>query len=154
MSTIQDLLGAEDEIFGVLHRVLSDAVPSVLPYAPKTFYQGVGQEDDENILPVDQIWVRASYTNSSAGQSTMSEQGHAKRWDRNGTLYVQFFSPIKDPSALRTAKELAILAQRAYEAAGSQCGMIFRDVRIDPVGPSESWFQMNLVARFEYEEYH
>lgn len=154
MTTIPDLLGAEDEIFGILHRVLSDDGPAILSYTPKAFYQGVSQEDDENQLPVDQVWVRASYTNTAAGQSTLSEQGHKKRWRRNGTFYAQFFSPIKDPSALRKAKELAILAQRAYEAAGSQCGLTFRDIRIDPVGPSESWFQLNLVARYEYEEFH
>lgn len=151
---VQDLLEAEDQMYAVIHGVVLDSVPDLFPQAPEVFYQGVAVADAEGTPPIDKTWLRVSYTMDQAGQSTLSEQGHSKRWGRSGNIYIQFFSPVKDPTALKTSKKLAILAQRAYESAGSQCGMIFKDIRIDPVGPTDGWFQINLVARYEYEEFH
>lgn len=153
-NSITDILGAEDEIYGVVHSVVRDSVPDLFPQAPKVYYQGVSVADDEGSPPVDESWLRVSYTVDRAGQNTLSEEGRAKRWGRRGHLFVQFFNPIKNPTALKTNKALAILVQRAYESSGGQCGMIYREARIYPVGPADGWYQLNLSVEYEYEEFH
>lgn len=95
-------------------------------------------------------WARLVVQHSPGGQSTLSGATGAQRFDREGLLFVQVFIPSGE--GLSEAYALAKIIADAYEGASTPNAVWFRNVRVNEIGPSGSWYQVNVVVEFIYDE--
>jgi len=81
------------------------------------------------------------------------QRGHSigpKRYEREGIVTVQIFTPFG--SGLSQSDSLAKIAYDSFEGVDTPNGVWFRNVRVNTVGHSGEWFQVNVIADFIYEE--
>ena len=71
---------------------------------------------------------------------------------RLGLVSVQSFSPLSEGGGLSLAQKSAIIARDTFEGVGTASGIWFRNVRIQEIGATGTWYQMNIIADFEYDE--
>jgi hypothetical protein len=122
---------------------------------PEVYYDGVGQTGKE---PHDAAWVRIQIRHNAGGVTGIGgPAGARRRTTKLGLATVQVFTPLfnDDGSArgLSLNEELAKVAKDAFEAQTTTSGVIFRNVRINEVGPGGPWYQSNVLAEFEYDEF-
>jgi len=95
-------------------------------------------------------WARVFVRHVLGGQATLSNADGVRRWRRQGFLTIQVFVP--SAQGLPPALALAKIAADAYEGSSTPSGVWFRNVRLNEVGPDGDWFQVNVIADFEYDE--
>jgi hypothetical protein len=135
---------ARNEIFQLFYTSWSLMAPDVPVY-----WQGV---DIPSVSPpVTGPWVRIFIEHTGSQQVSYGPTG-ARRYERNGQVTVQIFTPIAVGGGLTRLEELAVIARDAYEGVGTASGIFFRNSRISEVGVSEAWWQMNVVLDFQYDE--
>lgn len=104
-------------------------------------------DNQQNPLP----WARITVQHFGANQATLSSDvSNRRRWRRNGLVTVQIFTPFG--TGLSMADRLAMIALGAYEGKDTPSGVWFRNVKSQEIGQSDSWFQTNVSAEFEYDE--
>lgn len=98
-------------------------------------------------------WARVTVQHSPVqpGQVTLAGFSGGRRFRRTGICTVQIFTPLGD--GLSTADQLATIARSAFEGQTTPSSVIFRAVSVNEVGRDEGgWFQVNVLAQFEYDE--
>lgn len=98
--------------------------------------------------PVDTAWVRLSIRHNASNQESLGATG-TRKFTRGGVVMVQVFGRLNKGS--READTLAQSAQAVFEGR-TVSGIRFLDVVPREIGPSESWYQFNVEANFEYTE--
>lgn len=127
---------ARDEMFAVFQ-----AVWSQLGYY-------AAYQDIPATPPSDQIWARVTLRHSTGGAASLTGALGKRRFTRNGTLYIQVFTPSGDGST--AGYTTSALLTDAYEKA---IGCVrYRNVRINEVGTSGAFDQINVMADFTYDE--
>lgn len=94
-------------------------------------------------------WARVSISHSP-GSQTLGDDTTGRRYERYGLLLVQVFVPTGE--GLPRALNLAKIITDAFEGATTPSGVWFRNVRVNEVGPDGSWYQVNVIAEFTYDE--
>lgn len=117
-------------------------------YAGRLKYENVA-EDDEDFEGNDP-WARLTIRHNLSSQATLSNQDGQRRFRRLGVLIIQVFTP--QGTGLFLEDDLPTVVRDAYEGKSVLGGLIFRDVTINEIGTSGSWFQTNVTASFEYDE--
>ena len=98
-----------------------------------------------------EIYARFFIRHFTGGQSTLSGELGRRQFTRSGVITVQVFVPFgKD--GLSEGYRIGRLVAEAYEGESTDDGVWFRNVRINEVGPSDKWFQINVLADFQYDE--
>jgi len=117
-------------------------------YASRVKYDNVGTTSSP---PSGQEpWCRVVLRHSASNQATLSGAVGTRRFRRYGVLTVQLFDlPGK---GLSGAEDLSKIIMDAYEGKTSPGGVIFRRVRTNEIGPDGDFYQINIVAEFEYDE--
>lgn len=97
----------------------------------------------------EQAWCRVTLRHSDGPQTTLAGAfGNKRRYTQKGVLFVQLFC------------KLGTGDNRLYEIAGEirkaintsrDCGVWFRNARLDNPGVRALWNQMNVIADFEYD---
>lgn len=129
---IENITQARDEIIGVT----TAAWPLA---ADRLFFWDVPHDP-----PVDGSWARVTVRHLTGGSASLG----TRLQERRGRVTVQLFCEVGD--GLTTADSLAETLQKAYEGASSSCGILFRNVVAQEIGPDGRWFNMNVLADFEY----
>lgn len=114
----------------------------------------VGYPDraNQNIPPSTVIpWARVSLSHVGATQAVLSDDTSGKRFTRTGIFTVQIFSPIGDGNDVGYA--LAQTVADGIQGKATTNQVWFRNVRVNEVGPSGAWFQINVIADFEYDQF-
>lgn len=126
---------ARDAIYKVMrdawdaaHPILWDDVPSKVP--------------DEEIP-----WARVKLTHVTGAHGTINGQVGCRRFDSTGFVTVQVFAPVGDGKA--RVLNLAQTVRYAYEDA--RLPVWFRNIRVNEIGPSGNYQQINVIADFEYD---
>ena len=96
------------------------------------------------------VWCRPSVRHATGEQASLSGGTGTKRWQRNGILTVQIFTPVGD--GLSRAYDLAKIVGDAYEGYASPGGVWFRNLRVNEIGDSGKYSQANVIVEFEYDE--
>jgi hypothetical protein len=108
-------------------------------------------DDFEDDLPSSTSpWTRITVRHATGGQISLSNEAGKRRYDRKGTVFVQIFTPFGD--GLTLSDSLAIIAARAFEGKETPLHVWFRDVRFVEVGRDGHWYNVNVLAAFEYDE--
>jgi len=111
------------------------------------------------ILPdASATWARWRLQYVLANQSSLSDVGGKRRWQRQGMVMVQVFTPLNTGTELLySAAEIVV---GAYEGKRTPGGVWFRNVRIsgdsvsDVASEVTNWSQLNVLADFQFDQIH
>ena len=78
------------------------------------------------------------------------KEKNVRRYRHGGLFTAQIFVPIG--KGLMEGYELAKLVSDAFEGTDTPSDVWFRNVRLREIGPDGEWFQINVLADFEYTE--
>jgi hypothetical protein len=127
---------AEDIILGIF-KTAWDPNPAVYDDVPGNKPAG------------DVIWARATVKHATGRQSSLGNAGGKRRYTFEGTVTVQVFSPVGDGST--AGLDAAKVVLNAYEDARNP-DVWFRDARLNEVGSSGAFDQINVLATFSYDD--
>lgn len=98
-------------------------------------------------------WARALVRHVTGGAATIGQVGGRRRFRRSGLVTIQLFDRVGD--GMTRLDQLAKLVSNAYEKpAAPGHGVWYRNVRVNEVGQSGDWLQLNVIAEFTYDEVH
>jgi hypothetical protein len=139
---------ARDEIQGAFWTQWQTGTPAVNGGdVPPVFWEGLGYVGNE---PEDVPWATAFIRHTQASQRTLADQVGKRRFLKLGTITVQIFVPVG--GGLGKAEELSKVAKKAFEGKSTASAVWFRNVKIVEVGIEDPWYQVNVLADFEYDE--
>lgn len=98
-------------------------------------------------------WARLMMRHTLGNQVTLANGLGNRRFRRYGFFTAQVFCPLG--SSLRTPETLGKLVNDALEGVATPHGVLLRNVRMNEIGPDGSngqWYQINVIADFEYDE--
>lgn len=110
-----------------------------------TIYSNVTGDPPETQVP----WARVNIQHGF-GDQTLGDASSKIRYTRTGLFFGQLFMPTGE--GLPELYDLAKLIADAYEGKSTPNGVWFRNVRVNEVGPDGSWYQINVIAEFTYDE--
>jgi hypothetical protein len=106
----------------------------------------VTNDDDSN----PDTWARILIQHVLANQASLANRSGQRKYRRSGLVTVQVFTPLG--TGLSIADKVYKIVIDAFEGQATPGNVWFRNVRLNEVGPSGSWFQANVIADFEYDE--
>lgn len=92
-------------------------------------------------------WARVVVRHATGGQSSLTGGLGTTKYESRGTLWIQVFAPVGD--GMVRAYALAEGVVNAYRNA--KIDVWFRNVRMNEVGTSGAFEQINVLVDFEYE---
>jgi hypothetical protein len=125
-------------------RIAGGTRPVLVQWAGLPFDQG--QEPDP-----DGAWARVTVKLDDGEQSSLAGPDGAVRYRNHGIVFVQCWGP-RDAKGSTIALELARLARNSFRAVRTPSGIVFRRPHVRDVGPDKSWWQVNAVAEFSFDE--
>jgi hypothetical protein len=144
-----DINTAYDEILGAF-KTAWDASAGAFNEGnlPEVRYDGVGKQGPPD---GEEPWARVTIRHVAGGQATLLGDAQVTRFTASGIITIQVFYPLKR-GGLSNARSLAKVAKSAYEGKSTPSNVWFRNVRIVEVGPDGPWYNVNVLANFEYDE--
>lgn len=107
-------------------------------------------DDRHRDLPANDPYARITVRHNVMDQRTMGNTGN-RRFRRFGVITVQIFALSNQ--GLATADVFGKVALDAFEGSSTAPDEIhFRNVRVNEVGEDGPWFQVNVIADFDYDE--
>lgn len=97
-----------------------------------------------------QAWARITIRHSPAGPGTLSGGDGKARYQRDGFLTVQIFIP--NGQGLSQGHTLGKVVADAFEGEATDSHVWFRNFRLQEIGPSTEWYQLNAIVDFTYDE--
>lgn len=98
-------------------------------------------------------WARANVAHEGGGQASLSGGLGTSRFERTGTFTVSIYTVLGTGTVISDA--LAKVVSDAMEGKTTADGLIwFRNIQLNEVGhdPDNKWYQVNMLAEFEYDE--
>lgn len=103
------------------------------------------------IVPTAQTsWLRLVMKTINGGQVTLAGDVGTRRFNREGFIMVQIFTP--SGQGQKTGLKLTKLVMSAFEGKATAGGVWFRRVRFNEIGIDGSWYQINVLTDFNYDE--
>ncbi len=107
--------------------------------------------DEDKDKPATQTpWAQVVIRHAGGGQRTLSGNSNSRMFNRIGIAIIMVFTPIGN--GLQESYQLAKVLTDAFEGKSTPGGMWFREVRIDEIGRSGTYQQLNVIAEFTYDE--
>jgi len=95
-------------------------------------------------------WIRFGVRHNTGGQATLSGEVGTKRYRRTGLISIQCFLPINKGS--QDGDAISQVFVDAFENPTPAGEVLYRSVVPTVIGVSGSWFQVNIIGQFEYDE--
>lgn len=146
---VADLSTARDE----MHRIFDDAWEAGAGavnggVVPAVKYEGLPQP--KAFPPRDAQWGRMRIRHTLAEQSAMSDT--VARFEKIGTVTIQIFASLELDEPANRAADLAQIAKGAFEGKKTPSQVWFRNVTVNEIGVDDAWYNINVLADFEYDE--
>jgi hypothetical protein len=134
---------ARDDVYTLIVNAWGDEGPVDYEDKPRN-------PNDDPIPPKEQQpWIRIKMEHTFGRQVTLANEIGQRRFRKFGVITVQLFCPLG--SSLREPERLGILLNNALEGASTPHDVLFRNVRMNEEGSDGHWFQVNVIADFEYD---
>ena len=75
-----------------------------------------------------------------------------KRYTASGLVFAQIFSPRSASNGFEKGIALGEVAKKAFRGKTTPGKIWFRNVRLNELEPEDSFYRLNVVAEFEYDE--
>ena len=150
------LTEARDDIQGAFTLQWNADTPAVTPAGtvPPIFYDGLPDPAEQ---PVDEPWAHIIVRHNTGNVRGIGGFAPSRRrTTKTGLVTVQIFTPLKADNVgagTELSENLADIAKDAFEGHTTTNCVIFRDVVPQEVGPDGPWYQVNVLANFEYDEF-
>ena len=141
---ITSLTHARDEICA-RSKTIADNL--LLAIRPEMVYDDILVSIPRN---ADSRWARVSVRHDGGSQESLSGPEGSKMWGRTGSVIVQVFTPQNTGMVASNAISQAF--RNGFQGYSSPGSIWFRDVRIEEIGNSGAFYQVNVIARFEYTQ--
>lgn len=138
---IPDIATARDEVM----KHFTDAWNAQTPPVPLLLY-----DDKERDVPENADYARIVMRHNDRDRRTLGNDVGNRRFRSFGIITVQVFAVSAD--GLTRSDELVNLAVNAFE--GDKTGedrVFFRNVSHQEIGQDGPWFQVNVLAEFDYD---
>lgn len=131
-------------------KVAWDANTSVINGSvPAVEYQNVSPSKNP-LADGNKAWARVTVRHATGEQRSMGTAG-GRIFTRYGIVTIQIFVPT-GKQGLVLADRLGKVAVDAFEGEETSTGNVwFRNVTYREVGVDGNWFQVNVIAEFEYD---
>ena len=107
--------------------------------------------DTEGEVPDSGAYARVTVRHATGEQTTVGSAAGKRRYERAGTVTVQIFTEHNEGGTL--SDKLVNIIENAFRGVTTSPGrVIFRRVRTNEIGQDSQWFQVNVLADFEYDE--
>jgi hypothetical protein len=127
---------ARDIIYNVFYAAWGEIGPVVWDDIPAT------------VPSTDKPWARVVLKHNGGGQSSLAGEVGTRRFNRYGIVAVKIFVPVGGGQT--KAYQLAQMVSNAYEDA--RLDVWFRNTRIQEVGASGAFEQIDVLTDFLYDE--
>jgi len=111
-------------------------------------------DNEEADPPVSTSWVRFAVRHLGSTLEAIGGTGAlggVNKFQRTGLAFIQVFVPQNQ--GLRSADTLAQAARAIFEGKNLSSNAIrFTNVVIREIGPTDSWWLVNVEAAFQYDE--
>ena len=116
------------------------------PPVPVLLYE----DFEQNVPDGDTEWARVTVQYNAASQVTLGQVG-ARRFRRFGLVTISILTPSGDGRA--RSEVLSDVARDILEGrrTGGEDSVDFRNVRRQDVGRFRAWYQVDMLADFEYD---
>lgn len=113
-------------------------------------YSNVAWDDLPAATPASEaVWARVSIQHATGTQGSLAGEQGVRRWDNRGVLIVQVFAPVGDGK--KKVREAAQVVVNAYR--GAKDGSVwFRNTRMNEIGASGAFNQINVITDFQYDD--
>lgn len=142
------ILDAYDTIFGLFKAAWEANAYDVVGFTPEIEWPA----EPERATPLrdgDKHWARIAVKHDVRRSSSVSQSEGRHRIEAEGTVMVNIFVPV-GKRGLTDAARLGKVAVDAFE--GKRAGGIwFSEVSPEEAGVDGAWLQMNVKARFHYD---
>lgn len=115
------------------------------PTGHKAFYDDVRDQRETDQSP----WATVMVRHAAGRQNNLGGRGN-RSFLRLGVIIVTIHTP--SASGLSDGYQLAKVVADAYEGASSPNGVWFRNVRLNELGRDGTFYRMNVLVDFEYNE--
>lgn len=94
------------------------------------------------------VWARVSVLHATGRQGSLSGAHGTVRYQRQGTLWIELYSPAGDGNAAGYSKSQAFVdVVQAYRG-----DIWFRNVHMQEMGPDGAWQRFDIKATFQYDD--
>lgn len=97
----------------------------------------------------DESWGKVSVAHADDFQATLSNETGNRRYRAVGVVTVEVRTPWGDGDAASDA--LVKLLLNTFRDGGAAGGIEFRNARPNEIGQDGDWYQVNVIADFEYD---
>lgn len=109
----------------------------------------VAWDDVSSEVPAtDTPWARVTLKHATGRQASLSGVTGTQRFRQTGTIHIQIFSPVGQGKS--EAYQLAQTVVNAYRDA--RLDVWFRNARLNEVGASGAFEQVNVLTDFSYDD--
>ncbi len=140
---------ARDEIFAIFKASWDASSAAVTGYIPKIEYQGA---QPRNVPDTAKHWCRISIQTVSEKQASFARNAGEKKFTAFGLVYVQIFSPRSENNGFEKGLFLGKIAKKSFRGKSTPGAVWFYNVRLNELTPEDSFYRLNVVAEYEYDE--
>lgn len=140
---------ARDEIFAFFKQYWDAETTAIAGYIPNIEWQGV---QPRNIPDTARHWCRISIQAVSEGQAAFSNDLGNQKFTAFGLVFAQIFSPRSESNGFEIGIALGEVGKKAFRGKKTVGGIWFRNVRLVELEPEDSFYRLNVVAEYEYDE--
>ena len=143
--------GATSEMYAFFWEAWKLGAPPIVGYLPEIRWMGVPFRE---LPPSSQFWARASIQTMGTQQATLSTcEGapYQRKYNTYGLVVIQVFCPRSDTQAAEKGRQLAMVAQEAFQGRATENKIWFRKVRITELPPEELYERFNIIGEFNYD---
>ncbi len=143
------LTAARDEVIGLVYEAWkADPLTQDLTLVFQDAANDIPQTSDGDNNP--SAWGRVAMLHTGGGQASLANHQGKRRYNRRGFVQVSIYTP-RD-TGLSMSDGIAMIVLNALEGVDTPSGVWFRHVRISEVGVDGAWYQLNVLADFNYDE--
>jgi hypothetical protein len=140
---------AVDTMFTLLATAWQTGATAIVGSVPAIRWQG---NETATPPPANTYWARVSEQQVISDQYSLSGGNGQRLYNSQGLLYMQIFCPTTDPPSYTNGRLLANLVQNALRQRVADDSVWFTKQKIVPVGVSNSWYQFNVSAAYQFFE--
>lgn len=141
-----NLAEARDSMLGHIKTDWDANTTAVAGYIPDVIYDNLEPTEERNNAL---YYARVTIQHFDGEQKTLAKEGN-RRFEHIGQVFFQLYAPSGEGRA--GVDGLAQVAKTSFQKGCTLAGVRFTRVRIEEIGADGPFFQVDVVADFEYHE--
>lgn len=97
------------------------------------------------------VWGRAVLNHATGGSTTIGSATGKKRYEHTGTAIIQVFGPL-GKGGKEAYDQVKTLLDAFQVASPTTNGVTIFNVRVNEIGSTDIWFQVNVLFDFRYDQ--